>query len=95
MRGTLKHVSCVSTIGALCALFVVLTFKQKTYGHIGSSFIHVHHLVPVSEIGKSYQVNPVNDLRPVCPICHAMLHTSNPPLGVEQLKRLIKARQLG
>ena len=30
MRGTLKHESYVSIIGALCALFVVLTFKRLT-----------------------------------------------------------------
>jgi 5-methylcytosine-specific restriction protein A len=84
---------CINHWGALCD---VCGFDfQKTYGNIGSCFIHVHHLVPVSEIGKSYQVNPVNDLRPVCPNCNAMLHTSNPPLGIEQLKGLIKARQLG
>ncbi len=82
---------CIDHWGALCT---VCGFDfQKTYGNIGSGFVHVHHLVPVSEIGKSYQVNPINDLRPVCPNCHAMLHTSNPPLGVEQLKGLIKARQ--
>ena len=84
---------CIKHWRALCD---VCGFDfQKTYGNIGSGFIHVHHLVPVSEIGKSYQVNPVDDLRPVCPNCHAMLHTSNPPLSIEQLKGLIKARQLG
>jgi 5-methylcytosine-specific restriction protein A len=65
----------------------------NTYGTIGSGFIHVHHLVPVAEIGKSYQVNPVNDLRPVCPNCHAMLHTSNPPLSIEQLREIIHANK--
>ena len=84
---------CIKYWGALCD---VCGFDfQRTYGNIGSGFIHVHHLVPVSEISKSYQVNPINDLRPVCPNCHAMLHTSNPPLDVQQLKGLIQARQLG
>jgi len=60
-------------------------FENK-YGELGKGFIHVHHLVPVSEIGKSYQINPIKDLRPVCPNCHSMLHRTNPPLSIEELK---------
>ena len=33
----------------------------NSYGTIGTGFIHVHHLVSVAEIGKLYQVNPVDD----------------------------------
>ncbi|MEZ4629241.1 MAG: HNH endonuclease [Deinococcales bacterium] len=61
----------------------------SVYGAIGTDFIHVHHLVPLAEIGRSYQVSPIHDLRPVCPNCHAMLHTSNPPLSIEQLREII------
>lgn len=80
---------CIDHWGSQCA---ACNFDfANTYGTIGAGFIHVHHLVPVAEIGKSYQVNPVNDLRPVCPNCHAMLHTSNPPLSIEQLREIIHA----
>jgi len=34
----------------------------------------VHHLVPISKIGKKYRVDPIKDLRPVCPNCHAVIH---------------------
>jgi hypothetical protein len=51
----------------------------------GAGFIHVHHRKPLALIGRSYAVNPVKDLVPVCPNCHAMLHTQNPPLSVEEL----------
>ena len=44
------------------------------YGEIGKDFIHVHHLIPLNEIGKEYIVDYKNDLIPVCPNCHAMLH---------------------
>lgn len=53
--------------------------------------MHVHHLVPVAYIGEHYQVDPINDLRPVCPNCHAMLHTANPPLEIGQLKALLRS----
>ncbi|HBI00952.1 MAG TPA: HNH endonuclease, partial [Flavobacterium sp.] len=63
---------------------------EETYGNMGYKFIHVHHLTPVSTVGKEYKVNPVEDLRPVCPNCHAMLHRRNPPLTIEELREIIE-----
>ncbi len=59
-----------------------------SYGAIGEFYIHVHHLIPLSQIGHEYIVDPINDLRPVCPNCHAMLHTSDPPLTITSLKEV-------
>ncbi len=36
---------------------------------MGEGFIHVHHLKPLSEVGYEYRVDPIRDLRPVCPNC--------------------------
>lgn len=44
-------------------------FEDK-YGEIGRGFIHVHHINPLSDKGKDISEN----LIPVCPNCHAMLH---------------------
>ena len=46
----------------------------------GEGFIHVHHLKPLAQIGEQYELDPINDLRPVCPNCHAMLHRASPAL---------------
>jgi len=62
---------------------------SSVYGDIGEGFIHVHHIKPLSEIGQNYTVDPIKDLLPVCPNCHAMLHTKKPPLQVEDLKKLM------
>ena len=64
----------------------------KVYGEIAKGFIHVHHLIPLSEIKENYQVNPKTDLIPVCPNCHAMLHRQDPPLTPEALNRQMKAQ---
>ncbi len=64
---------------------------ELIYGEIGAGFIHVHHIVPIAQIGKSYQIHPINDLRPVCPNCHAMLHTRNPPLSINKLRNIVDA----
>jgi len=65
----------------------------SVYGEIGAGYIHVHHLVPLSQISTSYQIDPINDLRPICPNCHSMLHRSDPPLTIEELKEIISARK--
>ncbi|MEI6328702.1 MAG: HNH endonuclease [Pseudanabaena sp.] len=41
--------------------------------------MHVHHIKPISEIGDSYKVNPISDLIPVCPNCHAVIDLKIPP----------------
>lgn len=63
---------------------------KVAYGTIGEGFIHVHHIVPLSQIGASYTVDPIADLRPVCPNCHAMLHKRLPPYTIEELKSVLK-----
>lgn len=63
---------CIKEYGVSCN---VCGFNfEETYGKRGKGFIHVHHIVPISDIGDEYQVDPIRDLRPVCPNCHAMLH---------------------
>jgi hypothetical protein len=59
------------------------------YGQDVAGFIHVHHLVPLSGIGEAYELDPIRDLRPVCPNCHAVLHRKEPPLRIEELKFMI------
>lgn len=79
---------CVDKYGYKCQ---ICSFDfEKKYGVIGKRFIHVHHIVPLSEMGDAYVINPLRDLIPVCPNCHAMLHRTTPPLTPEELKRLIK-----
>lgn len=65
-----------------------LDFSER-YGEIGQGFIHVHHLIELSLVGPDYQVDPVKDLRPVCPNCHAMLHRRQPALSIDELKMLL------
>lgn len=66
---------------------------EETYGDIGKGFIHVHHLVPISSIGKEYQLDVEKDLAPVCPNCHYMLHRKNPPYTIEELQRMMQGTE--
>ena len=59
---------------------------QRFYGDLGKNYIHVHHIIPLSEVRQARKVDPVNDLIPICPNCHAMIHSTKPTLTIEQLR---------
>jgi 5-methylcytosine-specific restriction protein A len=84
-RNAEARAKCIKHYGYACA---VCSFNFKIfYGAIGENYIHVHHIIPLSEIKQEYQLDPVKDLIPVCPNCHAIIHKTQPALTVEQLKR--------
>lgn len=90
-RNPLNRKLCLEAKGYECA---VCGFDfEKIYGELGHHFIHVHHIVPVSQVGPGYVIDPVKDLIPVCPNCHAMLHKSDPPLYPDQLKEIVAIRK--
>ena len=80
--------ACIEHYGAVCC---ICGFNfEKVYGAIGKGFIHVHHEVDISLIGNEYKVDPIKDLKPVCPNCHAMLHQKRPAYTIEELKNIMK-----
>ncbi len=79
---------CIDHYGYKCTACGFDFFES--YGDRGRHFIHVHHIVPISQIGEAYVVNPIDDLRPVCPNCHAMIHRTDPPCTIDELKQMIK-----
>ncbi|OLP18647.1 restriction endonuclease [Leptolyngbya sp. 'hensonii'] len=80
---------CIEHYGVSC--FVCGFNFGEFFGELGEGFIHVHHLCPISEIAGEYEVDPVKDLRPVCPNCHAMIHRRSPSLSIEEIVRLKKS----
>jgi 5-methylcytosine-specific restriction enzyme A len=86
-RSSSARAACLAHYGHACS---VCGFDfEKTYGLIGKDFIHVHHLKEISAIAQKYQVDPIQDLRPVCPNCHAMLHQRKPAYSIDELKQVI------
>jgi hypothetical protein len=82
-RNPAARSDCINHWGYSC---VVCGFDFGVrYGLLGRDFIHVHHLLPIATLGGEYTIDPVQDLRPVCPNCHAMLHRTEPPLSIDQL----------
>ena len=85
-----NRVACLAYYGFDC-MICGFNFFEK-FGDIGAGYIHVHHLIPVSLIGEGYKINPIQDLIPVCPNCHAMLHSKTPPLMPEELKTILSGK---
>ncbi|MFC3625180.1 DUF3427 domain-containing protein [Vogesella amnigena] len=82
---------CIEIYGHACS---VCGFDfEKYYGAIGNGFIHVHHLKQLADINEEYELDPVKDLRPVCPNCHSMLHRRRPAYSIEELRILMHARK--
>lgn len=79
--------ACIDHYGAQC---YACSFNfAEVYGSDGEGFIHVHHERPLSEIGETYRVDPITDLKPVCPNCHAMIHQRNPARSVSEVKNML------
>lgn len=75
---------CIRAHGTNCA---VCGFNfGAVYGAEAEGYIHVHHLRPLSEIGCEHEFDPVEDLRPVCPNCHAVLHLQIPCRSIEEVR---------
>ncbi len=78
------RLKCIEHHGCKC---YICSFNfQKVYGSIGEGYIHVHHLKSLSEIREEYKLDPINDLIPICPNCHAIIHRKQNALSVEELK---------
>ncbi|SDP21726.1 5-methylcytosine-specific restriction enzyme A [Arthrobacter sp. ok909] len=79
---------CIADHGTSCA---VCGFSfEIAYGELGKDFTPVHHLVPASQLGNNYELDPVTDLVPLCANCHAMAHHGvRTPRTVAELRRIV------
>lgn len=79
--------ACVAHYGTCC---VICGFNfEQVYGPIGKGKIVVHHLIPQSYKQDEYVVDPVHDLRPVCPNCHLIIHAKTEPFTIDEVKGMI------
>ena len=81
---------CIDYYGYKC--FACGVILSDIYGKIANNFIHVHHIIELSSIKEEYNVDPIKDLRPLCPNCHSIVHRKSPALSIEELIELIKKR---
>lgn len=80
---------CIEYYGESCIVCCFNFFDF--YGADAAGFIQVHHLVPLSLIGRSYRVDPIKDLRPICANCHAVVHLGGITRSIEDVRQMVKS----
>ena len=60
------------------------------YGPVATGLVDIHHVTPVSQLGAGYVIDPVRDLVPLCPNCHAVAHRRDPVLTASEIELLLK-----
>ncbi len=84
------RIECIEHYGVKC---ILCGFDfAGVYGEAMAAFIHVHHLKDLSAVGPDYEVDPIRDLRPVCPNCHAVLHDRKPAYSLDEVRRFLNSR---
>lgn len=87
-RNSKARQACLAKHGYDCS---VCGFNfADVYVELGDKFIHVHHLKEIHTIKEEYVVDPIHDLIPVCPNCHAMLHRKSPPYTLQELRTILR-----
>lgn len=93
-RDPKARAACLAHYGYACA--VCNLRLEELYGPKAAGYIHVHHLRPLAEVGQAYLVDPVGDLRPVCPNCHAVIHADGGCRSIEEVRAMMRlARSRG
>jgi len=71
-----------------CCGFDFRTF----YGDAGEGIALVHHIEPFAQSGNESRASSVDDVRIVCANCHYLIHSEDPPIDVDTLRRQIRRR---
>jgi len=89
-RDSLARKKCLDYFGYSCNICSI-NFEEE-YGEIGKSYIHVHHRIDLAYTDGEHTIDPEKDLIPLCPNCHAMVHTDKPAMSIEKLKSIYEAQ---
>lgn len=90
-RDRAARTKCIAHYGCVC--HVCGLKLADVYGSAAEGFIHVHHVTPIASIKSEYQLDPILDLRPLCPNCHAVAHLRHEPYSIEELQAMLANEQ--
>lgn len=91
-RNSVARKECIRIHGYVCG---ICGFEfGDFYGEEFAKIIHVHHIKPLNEIDDRYEVDPEKDLIPVCPNCHAVIHSRKAEVySIEEMKEIIARKK--
>lgn len=87
-RNLAARQACIDQYGAIC--YICGFNFGETYGEEFEGMIHVHHIKMISELDHEYIIDPINDLRPVCPNCHMVLHSKKSGFTIDEVKAMLE-----
>ena len=59
---------------------------KLAYQGLEKELIHVHHEDPLGDAVGERDVDPIRDLKPVCPNCHVVIHSFKPHLDINEVR---------
>jgi hypothetical protein len=86
-RNPEARAKCLAYYGTTC--FICGFDFGQAYDGVGQGYIHVHHLFEISRMGSGHAVDPITDMRPVCPNCHVVIHLYRQPFSIEEVKAMV------
>ena len=86
-RNPVARQQCIKAHGTTC--YICGFNFGAVYGPEAEGYIHVHHLRALSEVDGEYAVDPIEDLCPVCPNCHAVLHLGGECRSLDEVKKMV------
>jgi hypothetical protein len=88
-RDPLFRSLCFARHGWACAVCGI--DPAQRYGSLADGYMEVHELHRPLETNSLQEFDPVRDLVPVCPTCHALLHRGRHlPLTVDELRKAMQ-----
>jgi predicted HNH restriction endonuclease len=86
-RNAAARAACLNEHGFDC--YACGVNLRKVYKRLAQEFIHVHHEEPLSESEGEYEFDPVEKMKPVCPNCHAVIHSKVPPYSIDEVRSML------
>lgn len=90
-RDAAARKACIAHYEARC--FICKFDFGQFYGPEAEGFIHVHHREMLSKTTVKRKVDPINDLVPLCPNCHSVVHLRKDSYEVEEVNAMVEKQQ--
>lgn len=90
-RNPYARARCIIQHGTKCSV-CDMSFEE-VYGEEAKGYIHVHHITPLSSWNEVREIDPAEDLRPVCPNCHAVIHLGGRTRSIEEVREMLRRSQ--
>jgi hypothetical protein len=86
-RSPAARAACLSEYGYTC--FACKVNLRSVYAGLPVEVIHVHHEEPLSSATGQREVDPITEMKPVCPNCHAVIHSRTPPYSIAEVVAML------